>query len=775
MTLPRPVDRFLRNKYRGRKSSRPRHLLGEQLENREFLSVSPWDFQVNTKEKLLQADAAVAYNGDGMHVAAWQDTWSSTDTDIRARIYDRYDHPVSGDFIVANTGKKEVDPAVAMFSTGEVVVVWTEQVSATDQNIRGALFSKSGQRLSQFTIAATANREYDASIDVIYVPAAKGFAVSYTCDSGADSNVKASVFLSDGTKLEEFTVAGTANKEARSSITGAHLGFAVAYERTYSTTDTDIRVAHYGGYSQPGKLVYHTKSWDSAANGSARFDEQAGIDWDGIRNKGVVVYRAQGSYGSEIRARLIAPTGFTGAEIVVEDQYVDVWWPSLNRYVGVKSQAARPVVATANLKQGFVVACEVNGGQVRAYEVSGNGLVHAWQDVGTALSAPAIDIASDGHYVIMANSTQKDGEIRARRGFLNLLPEVRRVLYLNFEGITISRADLNGWNSGWQYLDSHVDAEFNGVTVGRFLSDRGDRQQVINRIVQLVAQDLAPYGVQVRLRDAGAVREQAATTVFVGANNIKISGQTGSHVAADIDAGNNNRTDIAFVNEERWFRHSSGAYTTTPLSTGVAFHAEATALAMADCIAHEAGHTFGLHHVKSGTQTEVMGLRYNTKGQWVTVNKQYFWNGSAWIRNTSFMNQQFAALEAGWAAQNSHLAMRAAFTAPFSQTGAAGGSPAQRGAPSASRPAPATAAENLLDILAADIAAREPVACSAVREAKGAMHDQAMRQLPAWAGQGRELMADLLAGQHTVTTSGKFNGHSHLAAHDRLFATNAWG
>jgi hypothetical protein len=89
---------------------------------------------------------------------------------------------------------------------------------------------------------------------------------------------------------------------------------------------------------------------------------------------------------------------------------------------------------------------------------------------------------------------------------------------------------------------------------------------------------------------------------------------------------------------------------------------------------HEAGHTWGLWHVSSGTYAETMGLRYSTNDQ------------SKWVQNTSYLDRTFAALvdSSGYAhgpgPQNSYQRMmqtfsttstvsNLGFTADTSQTG----------------------------------------------------------------------------------------------------------
>lgn len=210
-----------------------------------------------------------------------------------------------------------------------------------------------------------------------------------------------------------------------------------------------------------------------------------------------------------------------------------------------------------------------------------------------------------------------------------------RVLYLNFDGANLSRADLVRYaGNDWAHSLDHLDADRNGIQVGRFLANRSDREQVISRILELVQEDLQPFGIEVRRHTGLAVEGVGATTIFLGPSTLT---NNNVHVACEVDIGNNNLTDIAFVGDENWG------------ST------ERTALALADVTLHEAGHTWGLWHVQSGTAAESMGLRYSNR------------DSNQWVVNTSFLDRTFAAFvdangfQHGPGPQNSYRAMLSAF------------------------------------------------------------------------------------------------------------------
>lgn len=184
-------------------------------------------------------------------------------------------------------------------------------------------------------------------------------------------------------------------------------------------------------------------------------------------------------------------------------------------------------------------------------------------------------------------------------------------LYLNFDGYEISTSDLFEWShfgADWEPNGFSPDVFVRPISVSPFLNFISQREQVINQITQMVAADLAPFGIQVVRSLGGAWEDQFSTTIFLGPSTSYYP-----HIANDIDFGNINRTDIAFVGDEVWEDLNR------------------TAIAMADVVLHEAGHTFGLFHVQSGSATETMGLRYNTPE-------------SQWVQDTSFLDQDFAVL-----------------------------------------------------------------------------------------------------------------------------------
>lgn len=229
-------------------------------------------------------------------------------------------------------------------------------------------------------------------------------------------------------------------------------------------------------------------------------------------------------------------------------------------------------------------------------------------------------------------------------------PGARNVLYVNFDGATISRADFVRWGGrDWDPVQIFGNVVQNGVRVERFLANRADRDQVINQIIQQLQQDLQPFGITVRRHTGLAVEGAGATTIFVGANPVAPMG-----LASDIDRGNDNATDIAFATEA-----GVGSQGTT----------QQFVLYNADNILHEAGHTYGLHHVyteqESQIYQEAMGRNYTLnqlRERGLTIQDDWFY------LDTAFLDRTFVPLVVngvdhsdGQGPQNSFRAMMQAF------------------------------------------------------------------------------------------------------------------
>jgi len=205
-------------------------------------------------------------------------------------------------------------------------------------------------------------------------------------------------------------------------------------------------------------------------------------------------------------------------------------------------------------------------------------------------------------------------------------------LWLNFDGANLTTQQLREWSTDWSISYWNLDDAHDGIKVEPFFENDPHRETIIGQIISHVHEDLSHYGITVQRWYDTAVEDRGETTIFIGDNDID------RHVAGDIDYGNDNRTDIAFVDQESWG------------------NADDTALALAHVVLHEAGHTYGLHHVNTNIDgrafPEAMGFRYSEHDQ------------SHWVQDTSFMDRTFVEYlnhGGGRGSQNSHRTMLANF------------------------------------------------------------------------------------------------------------------
>src|SRR5262245_7143719 len=91
----------------------------EALEGKQLLSLGPQIVgTVNTKTINAQYGSDNATNAGGDSVVVWTDTWSPTDTDIRAQRYNSFGAKVGPEIIVAFSSAREYDPSVAIDGQG---------------------------------------------------------------------------------------------------------------------------------------------------------------------------------------------------------------------------------------------------------------------------------------------------------------------------------------------------------------------------------------------------------------------------------------------------------------------------------------------------------------------------------------------------------------------------------------------------------------------------------------------------------------------------------
>jgi hypothetical protein len=103
------------------------------------------EFLVNSTGANNQQDASLAALNNGRYVAAFTD-YSGANADIRLRLFEPSGAPVGNDFLVnpASQSFEDTEADIAALANGQFVVTWTRRFSASDTDIRYALYNADG-------------------------------------------------------------------------------------------------------------------------------------------------------------------------------------------------------------------------------------------------------------------------------------------------------------------------------------------------------------------------------------------------------------------------------------------------------------------------------------------------------------------------------------------------------------------------------------------------------------------------------------------------------
>lgn len=393
-TRDRDRDRNRNRQAPRRRGSRPAL---EALEGKQLLSIGPEMIApVNTKTANAQIGTDNATSVGGESVVVWTDTWSATDTDIRAQRYNAFGGKLGPEIIVAFSSLREYDPAVAMNDRGQFVVTYTQQVGA-DTNIMAQRFDSNGNILgAPIQVGAGTFKEHDADVAM---DGQGNFVVSYTRDTNNNNpDVFAKRYDANGNLLQVINVAVSAPVQDFSSVAMTPDGrFDVAFEQAFSTTDHDIYVNRY---TASGALANaYTVAFTTAR------DQRPSIAMD-TAGDSVVAWDSN----SAIRARRISAAGVMGNVINVSTSTSSDMLPS----VALNQQGGGFVVA-------YFSSSATVGNVTKVAEVSAFDRVTTYT-IGTGTNTafqPSVSIDAFGNYLLSySRITTTDFDVFARRGRL---------------------------------------------------------------------------------------------------------------------------------------------------------------------------------------------------------------------------------------------------------------------------------------------------------------------------------------------------------------------
>ena len=375
--------------------SRKRRPSLEALEGRQLLSLGA-ESLVNTTTRNDQFDADSASSANSMAVAVWTDTFSSTDHDIRAQLYNVNGSPRGSEIVISFSGLDEGSPAAAMDSRGNFVVTWTQTQPGGDTNVVARRFNSDGVAqggIVQVGVGTFREHDPDVAMDAL-----GNFAVSYTRDTNNNNpDVFVKRYNASDQLLSVISVATSSKAETHSSIAMTPDGrFDVAYQLAFSSSDDDIFVQRYSA----GGGLFGTH----AVATSGQNERNPSVSIDNFGNA-VVAYQKFVGGDWDIKARRVGNTGFVGGEINIRNTFDNEINPSVALRRGGSG--------------GFVVAYDTPGG-VQVAEVTASNSVAAIRNAGASRFGPAVSINGADFYLLTYTSNDAgDLNIRRRTGSLS--------------------------------------------------------------------------------------------------------------------------------------------------------------------------------------------------------------------------------------------------------------------------------------------------------------------------------------------------------------------
>jgi hypothetical protein len=306
----------------------------EILSGRDFLGGEDFVSALPQPTSNFQSDNASSASGTS--VVVWTNVNGFTNHDIWGQLYDRDGRAVGAPIPVDTlTTDDSVAPHVAMDSQGRFVVAWENRGPGGTFSVFVRYFNAAGAALTAITRVTTAGSN-DSQPDVA---ASNGsFVVAWTNQASAtNDDIQAERFaVSGGVPQGQgiFTVVGDANVEDAPTVAMSPDGrFDIVYERQYSGADWDIFASQYDG---TGALVrgFIFINFDSNP------EHNPSVAMDAAGNA-VVAYQEQ--FGrTDIVANRLGSDGSVGSSIVVANP---IFNNALNPSVALAPSGGQFVVA----------------------------------------------------------------------------------------------------------------------------------------------------------------------------------------------------------------------------------------------------------------------------------------------------------------------------------------------------------------------------------------------------------------------------------------------
>jgi hypothetical protein len=226
--------------------------------------------QDKLEDRKLLSTASVSFGSYNVYV--WTKTLSSGDVDILARLR-KNGSVVRDNIVVANSTRVEQNPAVSVNSSGRFAVVWEDVLSSSDTDIKLRVFNSSGSALtSAMTVDPSTKKQQDADVDL---NSFGRIVVAYThVFSSSDLDVKAKQYIptSSTGKTYSSTAYTVAAESSRNEfdpyvIVASNGNWAVSYTRRFNANDLDAKayVRKTSGSSSTYNVANSTSNEDSTS------------------------------------------------------------------------------------------------------------------------------------------------------------------------------------------------------------------------------------------------------------------------------------------------------------------------------------------------------------------------------------------------------------------------------------------------------------------------------------------------------------------------------
>jgi hypothetical protein len=396
------------------RTRRPRRQRPEldPLEGRMLLSLYASEFRVNsptytTLSHNLNQDSANASSSNGMSVVVWDHTFSSTDHDIYAQLYDSSGRPKGSQNTVDASSWDDTLPKVAMDAHGDFVVAWDRATGSGNAAVVARMYNSAGTPTNSAFYVALNNWASDYDPPGVAMDANGDFVVAYTYNySRTDQDILAVQYNSAGNPVEWINVANSTHSETQPSVAMAPDGqFAIAYTYDdWSSTDNAICIKRYtatGGGLLGTNLV-------AASGFNVRSPSVAMDNYDNV----VVAYEevSNTTWNYDIKAVRVSNLGFQSGEINI---------------ASTQDDELRPSVALNPTTGAFAVAYtdeDWNGGvYVDVAEVSPSDRVTDRYSCGPESYGASISMDGSGYYMVTYTRFESNGDwnIDGRFGYLS--------------------------------------------------------------------------------------------------------------------------------------------------------------------------------------------------------------------------------------------------------------------------------------------------------------------------------------------------------------------